>query len=90
MPRYLYRCESCGELIEMRHRITVKHEKCSQITECSEDGNLIRMPSFSRYIKPQTDTRAEPLGKFTKDAIEEMRQELKEQKEKLSNQEYDD
>jgi ABC-type Fe3+/spermidine/putrescine transport system ATPase subunit len=51
------------------------------------------MPSFSRYIKPSVNTRDEPLGKLTRDAIEEMRQELKEQKEKLSKQgkqEYND
>ena len=90
MPCYLYRCESCNEHFEARHSITIKHTKCSQVADCEEEGDLIRMPSFSRYIKPSVDIRDEPLGKPTRDAIEEMRQELKEQKEKLSQQEYND
>ena len=68
----------------------MKHEECSQLTDCDKEGKLTRMPSFSRYIKSTTSTRDEPVGKLTKDTIEEMRHELKEQKEKLSRQEYND
>jgi type II secretory pathway component PulF len=54
-----------------------------------DEGLLTRIPSFSRYIKIQKENKVS-TGQLTIDTIEEARQELKEQKAKLSNQEYDD
>ena len=88
MPRYLYKCEECGQHKEMSHSITLKYKTCSEISECEGDGALTRIPSFSRFIKT-VKRDGEPVGTATRDAIESARAELKEQKKILSKQEYD-
>ena len=89
MPRYLYKCEKCEQYFEKNHSIVIKYKVCSEISEDDCQGALTRIPSFSRYIKVKSDSKT-PTGELTRNTIEEARQELKEQKENLSNQEYDD
>jgi len=89
MPRYLYKCEKCEQYFEANHSITIKYKVCLEISEDDCEGALIRIPSFSRYIKVKSNSKT-PTGEITINAIEEARQELKEQKENLSNQKYDD
>jgi sRNA-binding protein len=90
MPRYMYKCESCGQHTEATHSIMTKYEVCSQLSQEDCEGALTRIPSFSRYIKTVKRGASEPTGKATRDAIEQARVELKEQKKHLKKQEYDD
>lgn len=86
MPRYLYRCETCEKMFDVFHSITVKHESCSEINDEECEGALIRVPSFSSYITKQKTS----AGKLTNEAIQKASEELKDQKKKLVNREYDD
>ena len=86
MPRYLYRCDECEGMFDVFHSITSKHTFCSEISECESSGSLTRVPSFSSYIKKQKNS----AGKLTNEAITKASEELKEQKNKLINREYDD
>ena len=88
MPRYLYKCEECGQHTEVTHSITIKHKTCSEISEQECEGSLTRIPSFSRFIKT-VKKNSEPVGATTREAIESARVELKEQRKILSKQEYD-
>lgn len=86
MPRYLYRCNDCENMFDVSHSITTKHKLCEEISQCENSGSLTRVPSFSSYIKKQKNS----AGKLTNEAIVKAAEELKEQKSKLSNREYDD
>ena len=89
MPKYLYKCEECGQHTEVSHSITIKYKTCSEISEQECEGSLTRIPSFSRFIKYVKRDNSEPIGKATREAIESAREELKQQKKVLSRQEYD-
>ena len=86
MPRYMYRCEECEKMFDVFHSITIKHKTCSEIGESDCSGSLTRIPSFSSYIKKQKNS----AGKLTNEAITKAAEELKDQKNKLRNREYDD
>ena len=85
MPRYLYRCDKCKEVFDVFHSITIKHDSCSDINQEECEGKLTRIPSFSSYITKNKSS----AGKLTNDFINKATEELKEQKEKLTNREYD-
>lgn len=85
MPRYMYRCDECERMFDVFHSITVKYKSCEEVCEDDCTGSLTRIPSFSSYIKKQKGT----AGKMTNEFIEKASQELKEQKDKLTNREYD-
>ena len=85
MPRYLYRCDKCEKMFDVFHSITLKHETCSEINEDDCEGALTRIPSFSSYIKKQRTS----AGSLTNEFIEKATEELKEQRDNLSEREYD-
>ena len=85
MPRYLYRCDECEKMFDVFHSITLKYETCSEVNEDECEGNLIRIPSFSSYIKKQRSS----AGNLTNEFIEKATEELKDQRENLSEREYD-
>ena len=85
MPRYMYRCDECEKMFDVFHSITIKYKSCDEVSEEDCKGKLTRIPSFSSYIKKQKNS----AGKVTNEFIEKASGELKEQKEKLANREYD-
>tara|TARA_Y100000004_G_C8792468_1_gene359840 strand:- start:390 stop:665 length:276 start_codon:yes stop_codon:yes gene_type:complete len=85
MPRYMYRCDKCEKMFDVFHSITIKYKSCEEVGEEECKGALTRIPSFSSYIKKQKNS----AGKMTNEFIEKASEELKEQKDKLVNREYD-
>ena len=81
MPRYTYRCEDCGAVISERHSATKKVENCK---ECGSIGSLVRIPSTIRVVKEHQADKKNP-GALVKDSIEEFKQDLASEKEKLKN-----
>ena len=75
MPRYCYRCDDCGQEIEVRHGMS---DRLSDCEECSMVDSLIRIPqlTFKLEIKKQN----EQVGSKVNDAINENRQLLKQMK----------
>ena len=86
MPRYTYRCKACQETLEQVHSMTVVLEDCHL---CGVHGSLVRVPStiiITNY-ENNSNTSTKP-GKLVEQHIEEAREEVRLEKESMS-QEYE-
>ena len=85
MPRYFYKCSVCDVEMDVWHSIS------ERLSDCEFSGNLNcleKIPTGFTTLK-----KAEQSGKvgdITKEAIQELGKELKEQKKELRNIEYND
>ena len=78
MPRYDYKCESCGELYQLVHSI---NEKATDCEKCSVKNSLIRLPSFLTIkIKKENYGDNKKPGDLVKEYIEDTKKEIKEYK----------
>jgi putative FmdB family regulatory protein len=81
MPRYAYRCNSCGAEFLTMHGINETLQTCK---ECTGTGALTRLVTTPSYkTKKKAVDRA---GKLTEDFIEESRADLKKQHRDLDKQ----
>ena len=78
MPKYIYKCDACEEILEVFHSITERLEIC----EC--EGSLTRLPST-----PIVLTKDGSSGKIVKEHIENARKEVEREKYKMQTQEYE-
>ena len=86
MPRYVYKCQVCEIVFQKIHSIKEKLVDCC---ECNSDNSLRRIPSMPVVIKTtETDTKRQ-VGSLVKEYIEDVKEDLKEEKKKLSNQVYE-
>ena len=76
MPRYTYRCRTCISEFEVFHGMSEKLENCE---ECS--GRLFKVPSVAFTTKKTTGT--EKPGQVVKEFIEDAKEEIKAEKEKM-------
>ena len=69
MPRYVYKCDSCGEILQVSHSIKERLETC----ECGE--SLQRIPSVPLILKSddQSRQRGERIEKYISDAKEDLK-----------------
>ena len=85
MPRYFYKCSVCDVELDVWHSIS---ERLADCEFCGHVNCLEKMPTgFTTLKKTEQSSK---VGDITKEAIEEFGEELKEQKKKLQNIEYDD
>ena len=76
MPRYTYRCSECGSVFTAFHSMKERLNECE---ECKAVDLLERIPaSFSTHIKEKT------AGKVVKSFIDDAREEVKEEKKKMT------
>tara|TARA_R110002110_G_C12901746_1_gene665014 strand:- start:198 stop:467 length:270 start_codon:yes stop_codon:yes gene_type:complete len=87
MPIYVYFCEKCEKELKALHSVKEKYTACQEIEDCKNKGNLTRIPSnfSSQYVKQEQEQK---VGALVEDFIEETRDELKNEKKILRNQEY--
>ena len=76
MPRYVYRCTSCEELLMLFH---LSNEIATECTKCHSPDGLIKV------LTPFTTTRGTPsttqkVGETTEEFIKQSREELRRQK----------
>ena len=76
MPRYVYKCKSCGGEMNVRHEISERLEDCLL---CEMTGTLYRIPQFTNTVKKEAQNK-QKTGSLVKDYIEENKEILKEQK----------
>ena len=79
MPRYEYKCSECLGTFTVRHSIKETISKCE---ECESEGTIKKIPTSFMSVKPQS------VGKIVKNHIEEIKQDLRQEKKDLKNQEY--
>jgi len=82
MPKYLYKCKKCNIETFFFHSMSEEKEDCEK---CGKKKSLEKLPSqfVTNLITPE-----EQAGDLVKRSIEEFKGDLKEQKEKLSNEFY--
>jgi len=84
MPKYIYRCNECEDEFEIYHSMSDRLNDCES---CELTGSLIRVPSFTTKIVKNTNNSSK-VGDIVISHIEEARQQLKKEKEKLTKITY--
>jgi len=82
MPKYLYICKNCDAKVDFFHSMTEKMEDCEF---CEETATLERIPS--KFNTVDADAKKQ-VGDVVKRSIKDIRDELQQEKEKLSNEFY--
>ncbi len=80
MPVYCYRCHACEAEFEVRHSMSFDDQSC---TLC-ESKSVFRIPSLTEIKKSFTSTKP---GKVVREYIEDVKQEIKNEKTKLRSEE---
>lgn len=83
MPIYYYNCKSCKEVTKVMHSIVERLTNCEN---CNSIDSLVRVPSH--FVSSSTQESVKNTGDLVKEKIEEFRQDLEEEKEKMKSQEY--
>ena len=86
MPKYVYYCEACEQSHEIRHSLSEIHKICKV---CNVEGKLERKPAgfFLNKKTVELHTNSKP-GKVVKAAIEDAKEELKLERDRLAKREY--
>ncbi len=80
MPVYCYKCKECQEEFETRHSMSFEGQKC---IVCNSQL-IFKIPSLAKIQKHFTDNKP---GKIVNEYIEEVKQEIKNEKTKLKSEE---
>jgi putative FmdB family regulatory protein len=78
MPKYAYKCKECDHAFEAVHGMFMKLRNCD---ECGTDGSLFRIPSTS--FTANMPSKDDKPGQIVKDFIEEAREEVQKEKERM-------
>ena len=87
MPKYIYHCKECDEDFEIKHSL---RETCTVCKVCGIVNALERRPSafFLTKKESQIEGGSKP-GDVVKQAIEETKQDLKQDQENLKGRMYE-
>ena len=80
MPKYLYKCKTCGEQENYFHSMSEQKKDCDL---CGAVDTLARIPSSFTVIE-KTST-----GSKVKTAIRDFKEDLKDQKREMENKVWD-
>ena len=83
MPIYLYRCTSCKSEFKESHSMT---ERITDCDICELSNTLIRLPSNFAFFKKEE--KEHKVGSLVHEFIEENKEDIKKEKERLRQQEY--
>ncbi len=75
MPSYVYECGECGEILEVFHSISTEMTDCEV---CKSENTLRKIPEVPIYVKSSN------AGKVVKQHIEDVKKEIREEKEKMT------
>ena len=87
MPRYIYKCSNCEEVLQIIHSIKEKLKDCEG---CDTEGSLTRIPSMPLILTKKQNNEKRQVGSFVKEYIENVKEDLKDEKEEMSKQVYKD
>ena len=86
MPSYVYFCKECEENFEVKHSFTETTTICEI---CGYKDALVRRPSAIILVKKAEELAGiSGVGEVIKATIEETRQDIATEKEKLQNRVY--
>ena len=78
MPRYQYRCKECDNILTIIH---LSDEEQSDCPKCLAKHSLVKM--LTTFSTKKKGTKKNKVGQTTEQFIEDSRNELKQQKNKL-------
>ena len=81
MPRYVYKCRECDGCFTVVHGMTEDHTYCEL---CSTQDCVFRIPQM-----PSVTIVKEQAGQIVQEYIEDTKKEKKEEKDRMSTQEFD-
>ena len=82
MPKYVYHCDECDEQFEAYHGMSDSLNYCEL---CDSQDSVKRIPQMLFIKKSQGKKK---VGSVVKEYIEDTKKELREEKKRLSQQEY--
>ena len=86
MPRYTYKCSTCEEEFNAVHSMSDKLEKRE---DCERECELKKIPSNLTFLKNNVKHESNhKVGDVVKSSIEELKQDLKDEKRSLKNKEF--
>ena len=86
MPNYVYKCTSCGQIVEIFHSFSEKPTDCEL---CGAEDSLKRDYSAPfNSSRPQMPSKAPRPGHVVKEYIEQTREEVKEEKQRMKREKF--
>lgn len=91
MPLYEYKCKSCGDILNVKHGMSEKPQTCSEVTSCTNAGELEKNLSKSlkqvRTMsgKEEKSDNEEALAERVENHIEHLRHEAKQTKTEMNS-----
>lgn len=70
MPLYEYTCKKCGDILNVKHKMSEKPEVCSDVIECADDGPLEKNLSKS-LSQVNTTSGKQKSGEVSEEALAE-------------------
>lgn len=83
MPRYSYKCSNCSDVMTFSHGINDRKTDCAR---CGSEGTLRRLPSRFTLAKEESSSE---VGSIVKRSIEEFKEDLDRDKERLKSELFD-
>tara|TARA_R110000824_G_scaffold337389_3_gene523965 strand:+ start:94 stop:354 length:261 start_codon:yes stop_codon:yes gene_type:complete len=83
VPKYSYKCSQCKDVITVHHSISDNKTDCDV---CKISNSLERLPSKFNLFRYEEGNK---VGSLVKHSIEEFREDLEQEKEKLRNELYE-
>lgn len=87
MPNYVYKCDSCGKTLNIFHSFSEKPTNCKL---CGAEGSLRRDYSTPINVTSNASKPKNKVGEIVRNHIEEAKEEVKAEKERLKREFYDD
>ena len=81
MPKYIYKCKECEDIFEASHSMS---ERLTDCEKCNTIDALVKVPA--KIVTQYKDSEA---GKTVNEYIEEAKREVKEEKAKYKEQEWE-
>ncbi len=77
MPRYSYKCEACGNILDASHPMSETKESCSEISDCKKKQPINKLSTGFHASKEVAEIQRE-AGEVVRESIEEYRKNIDE------------
>jgi len=84
MPIYTFECNKCGSTLKAMVGAEESPSSCSDVSLCDGEGKITKSLSKVNIRRP-VEEKNKKVGELTKEYIEENREVLKDEKQKLAD-----
>ncbi len=83
MPKYIYKCNDCGDMFKKYHSVSLMLTDCDS---CGTVQSLQRLPSS--FSLSEQKSHVKKVGDEVKKAISDFKQDLEQQKQEMVNTDW--